>query len=381
MRDFGTWPYYSKACREDVNELLKQGDSLSAYRANKDFGSGPRKGSWAWRLEREIEKRFGIRHAVAVNSGTAALHAALATLGLSSDSEVVTSPYTFSATAAAIVLAGARPVFADVCPETYCITKETVKHVLTKKTKAVLPVHLFGYLGDVGQLQGLGFPVIEDACQAVGAQRGGAFSGTVGIAGAYSFNGGKNCPAGEGGALVTNSDEVAEKARLRINHAENYGTPWVGYNYRMPELTACVAWHGLQELKERNRRRIGLAELLTTALVRDETLGDCLSNGFFSPGRPFNDSHVYYVWPFTLRSSANRGVFIKRMKRMGVSVGGGYITPPLHHYPAFRKYAKGPLPVVDELSFKTLCLLDCVRPPATDADMRYVAQCMKRALR
>lgn len=220
------WPNYSPSCRKAVDELLRKGGSLSAYRANKDYGSGPTEGSYAYRLEREIEKRFKVKHAVACNSGTAALHAAIvAALGKprSAASEVIVSPYTFSATAAAILHAGYTPVFADVDPYTFCISKETVKRVISKRTKAILPVHLFGGLADVDGLLSFGVPVIEDACQAVGAKDSkGRYSGTVGLAGAYSFNGSKNVPAGEAGCLVTNSTKVAEYARLLMNHSENF---------------------------------------------------------------------------------------------------------------------------------------------------------------
>src|SRR5688572_19349339 len=121
------WPQYSKACRSAVDDLLKAGGSLSAYRANPLFPSwtGPSKGSWADRFEREIERRFRVKHCVMVNSGTAALHAALASLRLKAGDEVITTPYSFSATVAAIVLAGGVPVFADVDPFSFTITKET----------------------------------------------------------------------------------------------------------------------------------------------------------------------------------------------------------------------------------------------------------------
>jgi len=363
---FGTWPYYSGECQEAVTSLLLQGGSLSAYRANPQVGVEPRKDSYAWKLEREVERRFRVKHAVAVNSGTAALHAGLASLDLRGG-EVITSPYTFSATASAIVLAGGTPVFADVDPYTFCITPETVKPYVTKRTKAILPVHLFGGLADVHGLRAFGVPVIEDACQAVGASRQGVYSGAFGLAGAYSFNGGKNVPAGECGVLVTNDPKVAQRARLLMNHAENFGADWVGLNYRPNELTACVAYHGLLELKERNQQRITLARHLYSRTP----IGH--------PVHRWYGDHVFYVAPFTLRK-LDRSLFIKRMKRMGVTVGGGYVTPPIHHYPAFRKYAKRELPIVDELSFKTLCLLDCVRPPATERDMEYVAECMKKAL-
>ena len=354
------WPWYSPACRKAVDELLKRGGSLSAFRANKDYGAGPSEGSYAWKLEREIERKFNVKYAVATNSGTAALHAGLASLDLRGG-DVITSPYTFSATASAILLAGGKPVFADVDPFTFCITKETVKRVITKRTKAILPVHLFGGMTDLRGLREFGIPVIEDACQAVGARTPHGWSGTQGLAGCYSFNGSKNIPAGECGALVTNSSKVAEEARLLMNHGENFGAQ-VGYNYRPNELTCCVAYHGLLELEERNQRRIDLVKRINEHMMW----------GYKTDG-----SHVYYVYPFWYGAYDGRAAFIKRMKKRGITVGAGYIQPPLHHYKAFRKYADRELPMVDELSFKTLSILYCLTP---DKELTYadkVAQALR----
>src|SRR3990172_6994464 len=196
MHDFGKWPFYSKECVADVSAMLRGALPLTAYRANPCTGVGPVRDSWAWRLEREIEKKFKVKHAIACNSGTSALYMGLKARGVEGW-EIVTTPYTFSATVAAILHAGATPVFADVDPFNYCISKETVKRVLTKKTKAILPVHLFGQLSYVDELSSFGLPVFEDACQAVGARRGEVYAGTMGDFGTYSFNGGKNVPAGE----------------------------------------------------------------------------------------------------------------------------------------------------------------------------------------
>jgi len=223
--------------------------SKTAYRANPYHGVEPAEDSYAWKVEREIERRFSVRHAVAVNSGTAALLCALHALGVKPGDEVITSPITFSATAAAIVLAGGRPVFADVDAKSFCITERTVRRVLSRKTRAILPVHLFGRLADTDALSSLGLPVIEDACQAVGCHRRGRYSGSFGLAGAYSFGGRKQVTAGEGGALVTNIDAVARSARLFMNHGENFGGP-VGHNFRPNESTCKEILFGLLNLKD-----------------------------------------------------------------------------------------------------------------------------------
>ena len=371
------WPWYSPACRSAVDDLLRKGGSLSAYRANPLFPTwtGPAEGSYAYKLEREIERKFRVRHAVAVNSGTAALHAALASLSLKPGEEVVTSPYTFSATASAILLSGGTPVFADVDPYTFCITKETVKRVITKRTRAILPVHLFGGLADMRGLKSLGLPVIEDACQAVGARSSDGYSGTTGLAGAYSFNGGKNVPAGECGMLVTNDDKVSEAARRFMNHGENFKRKEIGYNYRPNELTCAVAYHGLLELDGRNVKRIQLAYWLA------KDLHDQMPDGLHYNTNSFYGEHVYYVMPWKLFKGTNRGLFVKRMKKRGIYASAGYLTPPLHMFPAFKKYARGRLPVVEELSFKTLCLINDLTPDKPLSYARKVAEAMRESLK
>lgn len=382
------WPNYSTQCRKEVNALLKRGGSLSAYRANPQVGVGPRMMSQAWRLEREIEKRFGVRHAVAVNSGTAGLHAGLVGLGVEGR-EVITSPFTFSATASAILLAGARPVFADIDPHTFTITKETVAKHVTKKTAAIIPVHLFGYFQDISGLQTFGLPVIEDACQAVGASRSGVFCGTQGLAGAMSFNGSKNIPSGEGGALVTNDDKIAEKARRFINHAENFQVDEIGVNYRMHEVVALVARHGLKELESRNQRRRELARVLIeespnlgmwNPLYRELAWSEMEYphlRGF--DGWDWKSNHAFYCFPFLIKKMP-RSRFIARCAKRGLPVGAGYITPILSDYPAFRRFKTAPLPVAEELSKKTLCILSTLSPDKPLSYARKVAKIIREAL-
>ena len=333
------WPEYSRACINDVAALLRRGGSLSAYRASSAFPDwiGPRKDSEAWRFEREVEKAFKVRHCVAVNSGTAALHGALVALGVGPGDEVVVSPYTFSASASAILLAGAVPRFCDIDPFNFCATPETVRPHINKRTKAIIVVHLFGYFQNLEGFKEFGVPVVEDACQAVGARRGQAWAGTSSVAGALSFNGGKNLPTGEGGAVVTNDAKLARKIQLFVNHQENFGTQTVGVNYRMQEVVACIARHGLRELEVRNARRRELVERVNSLI----------------PWYAFSDynepeHHVFYVAPLILSDRRQRASFIKRCAKRGLAVQSGY-TLPLHHLPAFKTYATRPLPVVDDV--------------------------------
>lgn len=273
----------------------------TAYRANPKIGPGPCEGSYAYAVEREIERRFKVKHAVVVNSGTAALHCGLSSIPGIRGGEVVTSPLSFSATVAAVIIAGGCPVFADVDPSTFCITKETAKGAITNRTVAILPVHLFGCLADTDGLASLGLPIVEDACQAVGANRDGRYSGGFGVCGAYSFGSRKQVSAGEGGALVTNSDSVARSARLMMNHGECFDGP-VGYNYRPNEVTCELILSELGKLKDNT-------PFLTPYLVEKRGSDD----------KP-------------------------------------YIEKTLDKFPAFQQYARGPLPVAWDLAGRSLCV-------------------------
>lgn len=365
------WPQFSRECRREVDSVLRSG-RLTAYKANGKRLE-PDEGSQAYALEREIEKKFKVKHAIVTNSGTAAIHAGLEAIGVR-DGEVLCSPFTFSATAAAICHAGGRPVFVDIDPHTFTVTAETLKPFLTRRTKAIVAVDLFGYLPDYRPILDFEVPLFEDACQAVGASRDGHYSGTQGTAASYSYNGGKNCPAGEGGTLTTNSDKIAERARLHVNHGENFGGD-VGFNYRMTEMTACVARHGLKELEERNQRRRELVMELSRCMMND---GTGLAQDASGDPATFDESHVYYVVPWVL-SGIDRTRVIARCARRGLKVQESYTTP-LHHLKAFRKYATRELPVVDELHSKTLCLLTNLTPDKPLSEARRTARIIRESL-
>ena len=381
-RDFGTWPRYSRTCRRAVDRLLAAGGSLSAYRSNPNFPdwTGPSKGSWAYRLERLAEDTFSVKHAIAVNSGTMALMAAIKGLDLPRGSEIITTPYTFSATASAILYMGHTPVFADVEPLHYCLDPDSAERRITVKTRAIMPVDLFGGLADYGRLKRLGLPIIQDACQAVGTSKKWLYGDVA----TWSFNGAKNVPAGEAGMLVTDNDDIAKRARLFISHGENFlqarprmlqdgDRDNIGINGRLNEPTACIAYYGMLEVEANNDRRRVLADELYGLLCHRSELH------LMGPDEIYH--HALYVYPFRLvdRTKISRRTFLERLKKLGVEAGGGYITPPLHKYGPLPA-ARTPLRTVEELSDQSLVLLSQVRPPATKADMRYVATCIEAAL-
>jgi dTDP-3-amino-3,4,6-trideoxy-alpha-D-glucose transaminase len=194
-------------------------------------------------FEREFATYCGSRHAVGVANGTDAITIALRALGVGPGDEVVVPSFSFYASAEAIPPTGATPVFCDIDPDTYCITADTVRPVLTSRTKAVIAVHLFGNVAPIGEIQALGVPVLEDAAQAAGSTSEAGRPGALGDAATFSFFPSKNLGCfGDGGAITTNDHEVAERARMLRFHGSHDKVTYehVGYNSRLDELQAAV---------------------------------------------------------------------------------------------------------------------------------------------
>ena len=209
-------------------------------------------------FEREFADYLGVRHCVGVGNGTDAITIALRALGVGPGDEVVCPSFTFYATVEATVNAGATPVFCDVDPHTFCVTAETVRAALTPRTRAVVPVHLFGNVAPMGELRELGLPLLEDAAQAAGATLHGRKAGALGDAATFSFFPSKNLPClGDGGAIVTDDDDVARLARRLRFHGSDDKTTFVelGYNSRLDELQAATLRVLLPELDRWNAGR------------------------------------------------------------------------------------------------------------------------------
>ena len=355
-----TWPWYSEACRAAVNQLLQTGGGLSAYRSSPQHSVGPREDSWVYRLEALAETLTGIHHAVACNSGTMALIAGLRALDLPRGSRIVTSPYTFSATVAAIIHAELQPMFGDVDPITY-----TLDPRVAPVGDCYMPVDLFGLRASRD------FPgrVVADSCQAADP----GFTLSPALWATWSFNGHKNVPAGEAGMLLTNRNDLADRARLFISHGENWREPRVGMNGRLNELTACVAYYGLKELGARNAERRRMAS----------NLGQELLNRYDPRIIPLAEEHIsnhaLYVYPFRVRHDVDRAAYVARLNGAGLTATEGYIRPPLHKYPAFERFQVGPLPIVEELSTQSLVLLPDLQP-GYPVPMSAVARILVEAL-
>lgn len=365
-----TWPKYTEACIDEVADMLRNHPYLTGYRASKVWGVGPKPESQVNAFEKAMATAFNVKHCIAVNSGTMAITAALVGMDLPPGSEIITTPYSFSATVTGIMLAGHIPVFADVTDYNYCLDPQSVAKAFTPKTRAIMPVDLFGGLADYEELLRFGVPVIQDNCQATGASIDRQY--LFGVVACGSGNGMKNLPIGEGGWAYTNDDDVAERMRLYINHAENFDTDYIGVNGRMHELVAILGKHGLSALKWRNIQRATLANAFFRE-CQDTPLGFR-----FTANTQDDTEHVYYCTPFNYRGKRGRDWFVGECKQQGLEIGGGYITPPLYKYPAFQRFQRMPLPVADDLSYKTLCLIYNFTP---DKQLSYAIETAQKVVR
>ena len=324
-------------------------------------------------FERDFADYCGTRHAVAVNSGTSALHLALLAAGIGRGDEVITTPFTFVATVAAILLAGARPVLVDVDPVTLTLDPAQVEAAISPATKAIIPVHIYGQMADMDPLMLLanrrGLVVIEDACQSHGAEYRGRRAGGLGLAGCFSFYPGKNLGAcGEGGLLVTDSDAVATAARCLRDwgQKERYNHIAKGFNYRMDAIQGAALGVKLKYLEEWTEKR-----------RRHARHYDQLLHGIGPIERPVEmrgRRHVYHVYAIRSR---DRTMLQESLAAQGIQTGLHYPIP-VHLQPAYADlgYRRGDFPVSELAAQQVLSLP--MYPELTPAQIDTVAEAIKR---
>ncbi len=274
----------------------------------------------------------GVKHAIGVSSGTDAIFLALAALGIGPGDEVITVAHTFIATAEPIVHLGAKPVFVDIDPQTYNLDPALLEAAITPRTKAIMPVHLYGQFADMQPIldiaQRHNLPVIEDAAQAHGAEYQGKRAGSWGIAACFSFYPGKNLGAyGDAGAVVTNDDALAKKIAMLRNHGRTtkYEHDMIGYGDRLDALQAAVLAAKLPHLEAWNDARRTHADYYDAALAG--------LPGVVIPQRLPDARHVYHL--YVIRVQGNRDALIEHLKTQGVDAGIHYPVP-LHVQPAMR---------------------------------------------
>jgi len=342
-------------------------------------------------FEAEFATFTGAKHALAVTNATAALHLACLALGVGAGDEVIVPSLTFVASANAIRYTGAQTIFADIeSADWLCVSPQAIEASITPRSKAIMVVHYAGYACDMPAILEIarkhGLAVIEDAAHAVGASLQGKHLGTWGDIGCYSFFGNKNLTTGEGGMLVTNSDNLAEKLRILRSHgmttltwdrfkghASTYDVVDLGYNYRMDEIRAAMGRVQLQKLPSGNARR---GEL--TALYR-ELLAE-LVPGVQVPFSELRGQSSYHIMPVLLPKGTDKLAVMASMKAQGIQTSWHY--PPVH---TFSIYAKGwqaqvnPLPLTESVATRELTLP--LYPTMTEEQVRMVVEGLRDSSR
>lgn len=316
-------------------------------------------------FEKAFAEFVGTKYAVAVSSGTAGLHLALIGAGIGPGDEVITSPFSFVASANAILYVGATPVFADIDPQTYNIDPRNIESKITSRTKAILIVHIFGQSADMNPIFALAkkrkLKIIEDACESVGATytvgKGGKarMVGTFGESGVFAFYPNKQMTTGEGGMIVTNSKKLDALFRSLRNQGRGENMQWLsherlGYNYRMDEMSAALGLVQLRKIRfliHERQKVAGWYHRLFSRETRDI--------------RPLTVAHgntnTWFVYPVLLPRKVSRDRVIRRMEKRGISTKP--YLPSIHLFGFYKKrfgFKKGDFPISEEISERVLAL-------------------------
>lgn len=328
-------------------------------------------------LEAAFAEYCGTKYAVALNSGTAAIHAALYAAGVGVGDEVITVPFSFIATINPIIMVGATPKLVDIDPETFNIDVAKVEAAITSKTKAILPVHLYGQPVDMRALRLLAdkyeLIIIEDACQAVGAEYSLKRAGKLGDMGCFSFYATKNIMCGEGGMVTTDNEQFAQTIRQMRQHGMTgaYEYAHMGYNYRMSELHAAIAVEQMHKIKGFTAKRQHNAKRMAIGL-KDVV-------GLELPIVKADRSHVYHQFTVRIKDSfgLTRDALAQELKELGVAVGI-YYPKGLHTIPhiASYGYSSGDFPVT-ELAAKQVLSLP-IHQAVEDADVDHIVTSVKK---
>jgi perosamine synthetase len=324
-------------------------------------------------FESEFAAWCGVGHAVAVNSGTAALHLLMLAHGVGEGDEVITTPFTFVASANTALFVGARPVFVDIENETYCLDPSRVEAAITPKTRAIVPVDLYGQPAQIPELREIadrhGVVLIEDACQAHGAAIGATKAGALGVSASFSFYPTKNMTTAEGGMVTTDDAEVAAKVTALRQHgaAHRYHHDVLGYNFRMTDIAAAIGRAQLAKLDRFNeiRRR--------NASVLDEGLAGI--PGVITPRERRGYRHVYHQ--YTVRIEKDRDRFQERLTQLGVGTAVHYPVP-VHRQPLYVElgYGEESLPNSEAAASHVLSLP--VHPGVTESDLDRIIDSVRK---
>ena len=343
-----------------VTSILKNGALTSAANLG---------GKHVQNFEKSVASFVNSKYAIAVNSGTAALQAALYALDIKKGDEVLVPSFTFVATANAVVSTGAKPVFVDILKENYTIDPVDLERKITKKTRAIIPVHLYGNVANIERLREISkkhnIPIIEDSAQSLGSTYKGKHTGTFFEMGCYSMYPAKVMTSGEGGFIVTNNKNIRDKLLMIRNHGmvHGYDTRIFGLNLRLPEINAAIATVQMKKLPKFLKSRKNNAKLLSK-LISDLKVT--------LPIERKNENVNWYLYTI---STDKRNKLLKKLNEKGIGAAAYYPTP-IHKTPFYKLKIK--LPVTDWASSHVLSLP--IHPNVTQKNIEFIAKTMNEIL-
>ncbi len=315
-------------------------------------------GPYLKKFEEEAAKFAGTKYAVAVNSGTSGLHLCAKAAGIKQGDEVITSPFSFIASSNPIIFEGGKPVFVDVDEKTYNMRPELIEEAITEKTKAILPVHIFGQSCEMDPIMEIaeekGLKVIEDACESIGATYKGRKVGTFGESAVFAFYPNKQMTTGEGGVIVTDSEQVNKLARSYRNQGRGEVEEWldhvrIGYNFRMDEMSAAMGYVQMKRLPSMIKERQRIAETYNKKLGK--------ISGVITPYTSPDNTSTWFVYTIRVEDGINRDKVMKHLNGNGVASKPYF--PSLHLQPIYKEllpYKEGDFPVSEAISKSILAL-------------------------
>jgi perosamine synthetase len=336
-------------------------------------------------FEKKIADFVGAKYAVAVNSGTSGLHLVVRSLGIKEGDEVITSPFSFIASANCMLFERAKPVFVDIDEKTLCIDPAKIEEKITKKTKAILPVHVFGHPCDMDEIMRIAkkhnLAIIEDACEAIGAEYKGKMAGSFGDCGVFAFYPNKQITTAEGGMIVTSDEKIAKLCQSMRNQGRDEGDEWLchsrlGYNYRMSELSAALGVTQMERIGEMLEKRQKIADMYNQKLSEIEEL----KIPYVSP----NAQISWFVYVIRLDdnkfSREDRNIIIQKLKSRGIDSREYF--PPIHLEPLYVNmfgFKPGDFEITERVSGSTIALPFYNNLPEEEID--YICRSLREILR
>jgi dTDP-4-amino-4,6-dideoxygalactose transaminase len=355
-------PKYGEEEVQAVVKVMRSGMLTSG------LGAGP----YVSEFEKSFAKFAGVKHAIGVNTGTAALHAAVLAVGVKAGDEVVLPSFTFVATAEAVALAGAKPVFADIDPETYTLSPEAFEKAITKKTRAVIPVDLYGLSADAKPLREVatkhGITIIEDSAQSHGATCEGKPAGALADLACWSLYAAKNMGTGEGGIVTTDNDKLNETVRMVRTHGEKvkYHSEILGTNYRMTEIQAAIGVEQLKKLPSFLEARFRNAAKITNVLAKSDKI--------VLPPKLKNRTPSGYLYTIRIKDATveKRNAMLDALRQKGIGAEA-YYPVPVHQMPYYKdNFGVFNLPETEKAAKQVMSLP--IHPGVTEEQAKMIAE-------